>query len=98
MGEKRRRFSEEFKRDVVEAVVARGESVTQVASDLELRPDMVRRWIRKAERQGERAFPGKGSRTSESAELSRLRRENALLKKEREILKKAVAIFSEPQR
>lgn len=98
MGERRRRFSEEFKRDVVEAVTVRGEAVSQVASDLDLRPDMVRRWIRKVERQGSKAFPGKGSRTSEAAELSRLRRENALLKKEREILKKAVAIFSEPER
>jgi len=40
------------------------------------------------------AFPGKGKQTSEAEELSRLRRENQRLKMERDILKKAMAIFS----
>jgi transposase len=54
------------------------------------------RWKRQLARQGKDAFPGKGHlMPEEEEELRRLKRENERLRRERDILKKAVAIFSE---
>jgi transposase len=81
-------------------VTQEGHSLSAVCRDLELDPKMLRRWKRELERDGERAFPGQGRPRPELAELQRLRRENERLRQEREILKKALTIFSEegPQR
>ena len=97
MGKKRRRFSGEYKREVV-AMVARGDqSVADLCRDLELRPDMVRRWVKQYGSDPEQSFPGNGKLKQREEELRRLRRENRILREERVILKKVVAIFSEPQ-
>ena len=47
MGERRRRFSEEFKREAVRLAFEGGRPVSEVARELEVRPDMLRRWRRK---------------------------------------------------
>ena len=57
---------------------------------------MLRRWKKQFEESGERAFPGEGRARDE--ELARLRRDLRRVTEERDILKKAVAIFSEPRR
>ena len=97
MGKKRRRFSQEYKREVVEMILQGGQDIHDLSRDLELRPDMVQRWVKKYQSDGERAFPGQGKQTPRDAELQKLRRENRILREEREILKKVVAIFSDPQ-
>jgi transposase len=96
MGEKRRRFDREFKRQAVRLACEEGQILSQVARDLDVRPDMLRRWKRQFEEGGERAFPGEGKARDE--ELARLQRELRRVTEERDILKKAVAIFSEPRR
>ena len=93
---KRRRFDREFKRQAVRLASEEGQSMGQVARDLEIRPEMLRRWKKLFEADGERSFPGEGRARDE--ELVRLRRELRRVTEEREILKKAVAIFSEPRR
>jgi transposase len=70
----------------------------QVCEDLEIRPDMLRKWIRKFEGDGNQAFPGSGRLKPEDEENRRLRRENERLRMERDILKKAVAICSDRRR
>ena len=55
---------------------------------------MLRKWIRKFEGDGDKAFPGSGRLKPEDEENRRLRRENERLRMERDILKKAVAICS----
>ncbi|MCS6826121.1 MAG: transposase, partial [Caldilinea sp.] len=60
---------------------------------------LLKQWVRKAKRDGEAAFPGHGRLKATEEEMRRLRRENAILRQEREILKKAMAIFTqEPKR
>ncbi len=93
---KRRRFDREFKRQAVSLASEEGQSAGQVARDLDIRPEMLRRWKKQFEADGARAFPGEGR--SRDEELVRLRRELRRVTEEREILKKAVAIFSEPRR
>jgi transposase len=98
MGEKRRRFKREFKLEAVRMVVERGHRVTEVARDLDLRPDMLRRWQREFEEDQQQAFPGQGHLKPDEEEMRRLRREFERVREERDILKKALAIFSGPSR
>jgi transposase len=70
--------------------------MAQVARDLGLDGNLVSRWKKEAQENGQRAFPGPGHPQEE--ELSRLRRENEVLRQERDILKKVVSIFSQPAR
>ena len=95
---KRRRFSQEFKIDAVSMVVDHGRDLYEVAKELEIRPDILRKWKKKFESDGQSAFPGSGRLKPEEADLRRLRRENERLRMERDILKKAVAICSDRRR
>lgn len=70
-------------------------SVLEVSQDLGIRPDILRKWRNLLEEDGDSAFPGSGGIRVGDEELIRLRRENRRLREEREILKKAMAIFSE---
>ena len=80
----RKQYSSEFKREAVRLVTEGGLSMAQVARDLGLNDNKVSRWKKEAEQNGQRAFPGQGHPQDE--ELSRLRRENEVLRQEREIL------------
>lgn len=100
MGRTRRSFSREFKVQAVRMVSEGGRRLSEVARDLELDPKLIRRWREALEQEKDQevseAFPGKGHLQPEPEELRRLQRENARLREEREILKKALAIFSGP--
>jgi transposase len=82
----------------VRLATAGDRSVGEVARELQVRPDMLRAWIRRASaRAGQPpadVFPGHGKLPSADEELRRLRREVAQLKEERDILKKAAAFFA----
>ena len=95
---KRRRFSQEFKIEAVRMVVESGRDLFEVCEDLEIRPDMLRKWIKKFENDGVNAFPVSGRMKPEDEEVRKLKRENARLRMERDILKKAVAICSDRRR
>jgi transposase len=87
----RRSFTPEFKAHTVELVQTSGKSVAEVCRDLDLTETAVRRWIAQADiDEGRRD----GLTTAERDELSRLRRENRVLREEREILRKAAAFFA----
>ncbi len=91
----RRSFSKAFKAEVVELVRASGKSVPEVARDLDLTETAVRAWVRQAEiDDGQR----EGLTTSEREELARLRKENSVLREERDILKRATAFFARETR
>lgn len=98
MGESRRRFKREFKIEAVRMVAEGGRRVTEVARDLGLRPDMLRRWQRELAEDQRQAFPGQGHLKPDEEETRRLRRELDRVREERDILKKALAIFSGPSR
>jgi transposase len=87
----RREFSEEFKARTVELILSSGKSITEVCRELDLTETAVRRWVTQAKVDAGQA-PGLTS--NERAELARLRRENKVLREEREILKKAAAFFA----
>jgi len=100
MGERKRGryFSDEFKRDAVELVTEKGLPVRKVARDLDSHPNLLHQWRRKYLDHGKDAFVGKGNLRPEDAELRRLQRELEEVKEERDILKKALAVFSRRSR
>jgi transposase len=90
----RRRYSREFKVEAVKLVLERGVAMAQAARDLEVHVNVLRTWVRAHRTDPMHAFPGEGQQKPEAAELTRLRREVARLKMERDILKKAAAYFA----
>lgn len=99
MGTTRRTYSSEFKSEAVELAASSGRTMAEVERELGLPEGLLKQWVRKAKRDGEAAFPGRGRLTATDEEMRRLRRENEILRQERDILKKAIAIFTqEPRR
>jgi transposase len=92
MGDKRRKYTKEFKKDSVELLLRTGQSAIEIAAELGIRSEILSRWKREYETHEEKAFPGQGKPIE--AELAGLRKELADVKMERDILKKAVSIFS----
>jgi len=91
----RRKFDKQFKIDAVNLLESSGKTATEVAADLGIRQDALSRWKREIHEENKRAFPGRGNARDE--EFIRLRKELADVKMERDILKKALAIFSKPE-
>ena len=91
----RQEYTPDFKREAVNLVETSGKSVPQVAKDLGISDSILYKWQKQLGNQGEQAFPGKGHQTQAEEDLRRLRLEVEHLKQEREILKKAVAIFAQ---
>jgi len=99
MGE-RKKYSREFKEEAVRLLETSGKNGHEIEKDLGIGSGQIYRWrvqlAQEATGSGLRAFPGKGKPRDE--ELAELRRENKNLREERDILRKAVAIFSKPQK
>jgi len=98
MGRGRRTFTKEFKEDAVRLVTERGLPVARAAQDLGIHENTLHKWINQYKADTNEAFPGKGRLKPKDEELRRLQRENAVLKEERDILKKALGIFSKPRK
>jgi transposase len=93
-------FSKEFKEQAVLLTETSGKRVSEIAKDLGIRENMLWRWKKELQEAGSRSFPGQGNRqlgTDLEEEVRRLQHELHLVTMERDILKKAVAIFSKPQ-
>jgi transposase len=95
MSQKRRQFTREFKLEAVR-LVKHGQSVSRVAAELGIRPDMLRAWKRQVEGSNspKEIFRGHVRVTSQEQELRRLRQELARVTEERDFLKKAAAYFA----
>lgn len=91
-GVKSKRFDRDFKISAVKMVTHEGHKASEVARGLGIHPNQLYSWKKKYSNDGEKAFPGKGHLT----EISALRRQLREVEMERDILKKAVGIFSKP--
>ncbi len=87
---KRRTFTEDFKRDAVALITEQGYKVSEASRSLDVGENQLRRW----KRQFEEEATGGSLNEDEREELKRLRKENQLLRMEKEILKKASAYFA----
>jgi transposase len=98
MVSRRKSFTREFKIETVKLVTGSDFTVNEVAEDLGIHPNTLYRWVRQFGENPEEAFPGKGKQTSEAEQLRLLKRDNQRLRMERDILKKAMAIFSQEKK
>src|SRR5262249_42392425 len=94
MARKRRVYTPEFKAEAVKLVTEQGYSVAEAARSLGVHETLLRSWKQALEAQGDQAFPGHGKLPPFEEELRRLRAENQRLRAERDILKKATALFA----
>ena len=95
MTQQRQKYDREFKQQAVELSFTRG-NAREIATELGIREELLYRWRREYQKYDNNSFPGQGK-----PKMTDLERENAQLKKalrdtqmERDILKKAVSIFS----
>ena len=92
----RRQFDDDFKAQAVRLVLDEGKSIGAVSRDLDLTESAVREWVKRA--RADRTHGKTGLTTLEREELARLRKENRILREEREILRKAAAFFATERR
>jgi transposase len=93
-GKNRRTYDKEFKNEAVRLVLEEGYKATEVERNLGIGPNIVSRWVRESKEDPGYAFPGKGRLKPPDDQIRALTRELERVKRERDILKKAVAIFS----
>ena len=93
----RRQYTEEFKTEAVRLVQDSARPVAQVARDLGIADHLLYRW-RAEQQQAEHQGHIRQSLRAEQDELARLRRENAILKQERDFLTRAAAFFAKESR
>jgi transposase len=96
MPDTRKKYSKEFKLEAVRMLEAGTKPGNEIERDLGIGSGQVYRWKKQFAEDGERAFPGNGK--PRDVELTELRKEVKNLREERDILRKAVAIFSKPPR
>jgi transposase len=94
----RRKYDREFKLEAVRLVTQGGRSVVEVAKDLGIHENLLYNWRRKYLDDTAHSFPGKGHLKPADEEMRRLKKELLDVKEERDILKKALAIFSKHPR
>ena len=90
----RRKYDREFKIEAVKFVTERGTSIAEAARNLGIHENLLRTWKNKYLEDTADSFPGKGHLKPQDEQLWRLRKKLADVEQERDILKKALAIFS----
>ena len=93
--EARKQYTKEFKLDAISLVVDQGLTIAEAARSMEIRANMLGRWIKENEADNNgQAFRGNGKLTPDQEEIRRLKIENKQLKLERQILKEAAVFFA----
>ena len=91
---KLRQYEKEFKLEAIQQIVEKGRTVPEVSAGLGIPVGTLYTLLSKYHKENKVTFPGKENLTPEAEELRKLRKELACVTEERDILKKAVAIFS----
>ena len=91
---RKRTYTRAFKLQALELANSGQKSINEIERDLGITPGLLHKWKARMKVDGAQAFPGKGRLKEDEELIRRLKREKELLRQEREILKKALAIFS----
>ena len=94
MGDKRRKFSREFKIEAVRLVTEGGQTIAETARALGINASLLGRWKQELTANAAEAFPGKGRMKPLEEEVRRLQRELKQTRQERDFLKRATAYFA----
>jgi transposase len=96
MADTRKKYTKEFKLEAIRLLESGTKTGHEIEHDLGIGSGQIYRWRKQFSEDGTRAFPGNGK--SRDEELAALRKEVKELREERDILRKATAIFSRPPR
>ena len=94
MYKKRKQYTRDFKLEAVRLTEEKGRTVASVARELDINATMLQSWRKKFLEHEQDAFPGQGRLHPKDEEIRQLRRQLADVTEERDILKKAIAVFS----
>lgn len=94
MSKHRKTYTREFKLEALRLAETSGQPVSQVERELGLGLGQLHHWRQQLARAGQQAFPGHGQLSADDERIRQLERENARLRQEAEILKKAIAVFT----
>ena len=94
MAKKRRTYTREFKLDAIQLAETSDKSIAEIERDLGLSVGQIHHWRRQLADEGADAFPCKGHLKPQDEIIRQLRRENEILRQERDILKKAISVFA----
>lgn len=97
MSKRRKRYTREFKLEVLHLAENTDKPISHLEQDLGLSVGTIHHWRREVLVDGEEAFPGSGRVTGQAELIRRLRREIKVLREERDILKKAMVVFSQDE-
>lgn len=92
-----RTYTKEFKLEAVQLVQSSGKSQAQIARDLGIADSTLCHWCKQMTERGSQSFPGSGHQMPHEEEIRRLKRELDSIRQERDVLKKAIGIFSQQQ-
>ncbi len=95
MSKQRKTYTREFKLEAIRLAETSGRPITQIERELGLSQGTIAHWRREVQRTGDEVFPGHGHLLPSEERLRQLERENAILRQERDILKKAIAVVSQ---
>ncbi|MFZ4633273.1 MAG: transposase [Saprospiraceae bacterium] len=100
MSTNRRNFTKEQKLEIVKQSMEEGVSIEDLAQQYKIHPNSIYKWRREYLRYEEASFPGNGNKlmSAEEQEIARLKKQLKEAELEKEILKKALGIFSSPDR
>lgn len=93
----RKRYTREFKLEVLHLAENTDKPIAHLERDLGLSVGTIHHWRRQVLVDGEEAFPGSGRMTGQAEVIRQLKRENQVLREERDILKKAIIVFSQSE-
>jgi transposase len=94
MSKRRKTYTREFKLEALRLAETSGKPVTQIERELGLGQGQLHHWREQLAHAGQEAFPGNGHLSATDERIRQLERENARLRQEAEILKKAIAVFT----
>jgi transposase-like protein len=93
-----RSYDKEFKLNAVKLYLESERTFKQISEELGIPNATLVSWVESHKKNGKEAFPGKGNVKPSDAEIVSLRKELAIAREERDILKKALGIFSLPRK
>lgn len=91
-----RNYDKEFKLNAI-SLCSDGKNISKVSKDLGIPASTLNGWVKQHKKEKDKSFPGSGNIKSSNVELYNLKKELEDVKMQRDILKKALAIFSKHQ-
>ena len=98
MKKEQKQYNKEFKQEALKLVVEQGRPAANVARELGIKLGTLYTWVDKYKKNGQDSFPGKGYLIPQDEKMRRLEKELKEVTMERDILKKAMAVFSRHQK